>query len=130
MTPKKDRTEFNITEVAGLTGVKPHVLRYWESEFPKLKPDKNRSGQRVYRQKDVDIVMHLKHLLYEEQYTVAGARRKLEKDIKDARRDQLPLALGLEQAELAGALVKVKRQVKAMLDQLKKPLALEDTENA
>ena len=128
MPPRKEKHEFNIAEVSNLTGIKAHVLRYWESEFPQLKPEKNRSGQRVYRQKDIDIVLHLKHLLYEEQFTVAGARKRLDKDLKQSRRDQLPLELNLQEAELAGALVKVKRQVKSMLDQLSKPLAVEGEE--
>src|SRR5690606_2242704 len=124
--PKSDPNEFNIAEVSKLTGTKAHVLRYWESEFPQLKPIKNRSGQRVYRQKDVDIVLHLKRLLYEEQYTVAGARKRLDKDLKESRRVQMPLELNLGEAEMAGTLVKVKRQIKSLLDRLSQPLALSE----
>ena len=60
-----------------LTGLEPYVLRYWETEFPQLKPDKGRSGQRLYKKKDVDNIFHIKQLLYKDGYTIAGARRKL-----------------------------------------------------
>jgi DNA-binding transcriptional MerR regulator len=118
----KPKAAFNIAEVADLAGVKPHVLRYWETEFPALDPEKNSSGQRVYRQKDVDVVMRLKRLLYEEQYTIAGARKRLGEDQKEARRNQLPLELNLAEAELAGQLVRTRRKLKAMIEQLAKPL--------
>lgn len=72
-----DKLFFKIGEVAEITRTKPHVLRYWESEFKVLKPVKNTSGQRVYRRKDVEMVLEIKRLLYDEQYTIAGAKKKL-----------------------------------------------------
>src|SRR5215510_4435629 len=68
---------FRIGEVCDLIKVQPHVLRYWESEFPMLAPQKNRAGQRVYRRKDVEMVFRIRDLLYEEQFTIAGAKKKL-----------------------------------------------------
>ena len=68
---------FKIGEVCELIKVQPHVLRYWESEFPMLAPQKNRAGQRVYRRKDVEMVMRIRDLLYEEKFTIAGAKKKL-----------------------------------------------------
>jgi len=68
---------YSITEIAELTKVKPHVLRYWESEFPALTPRKNRAGNRVYQAKDIKLIFLIKHLLYEEGYTIAGAKKKL-----------------------------------------------------
>lgn len=68
---------YRIGEVAKLTGVKPHVLRYWETEFRWMAPPKSRSKQRLYRQKDIEMVKAIKHLLYEERYTMAGARLQL-----------------------------------------------------
>ena len=68
---------FKIGEVCELAGVQAHVLRYWESEFPMLAPQKNRAGQRVYRKRDVEIALRIKELLYEDQYTIAGARKRL-----------------------------------------------------
>jgi DNA-binding transcriptional MerR regulator len=72
--PKK--TYYSISEVCTMTGLEPHVLRYWESEFPQLHPKKNRAGNRAYRDKDIDIISYIKHLLYDEQYTIPGARKK------------------------------------------------------
>jgi len=72
-----DKLFFKIGEVSRLTGVKPHVLRYWESEFPNLAPPKNRSSQRVYRRKDIETVLVIKGLLYEDNFTISGARKKL-----------------------------------------------------
>ena len=71
---------YKIGEVCEITETQPYVLRFWESEFPQLAPRKNRSGQRVYQRKDIDTVIRIKRLLYEEEYTIAGARRKLEED--------------------------------------------------
>src|SRR4029078_3525462 len=68
---------FKIGEVCELIKVQPHVLRYWESEVPMLAPQKNRAGQRVYRRKDVEMVMRIRDLLYEEKFTIAGAKKKL-----------------------------------------------------
>jgi DNA-binding transcriptional MerR regulator len=68
---------YRIGEVSRLTGLEPYVLRYWESEFPQIKPDKGKSGQRLYKKEDVDNIFHIKQLLYKDGYTIAGARRKL-----------------------------------------------------
>ncbi len=75
--PQPSKLFYRIGEVSRLTGLEPHVLRYWESEFPQLKPDKGMSGQRLYKKKDVDHVLRIKRLLYNEGYTISGARRKL-----------------------------------------------------
>ena len=68
---------FRIGEVCDLIKVQPHVLRYWETEFPMLAPQKNRAGQRVYRRKDVEMVFRIRDLLYEEKFTIAGAKKRL-----------------------------------------------------
>ncbi len=68
---------YRIGEVSRLAGVRPYVLRYWESEFPALSPRKNRGGQRVYQKSDLDLVMLIKRMLHEEGYTIAGARKAL-----------------------------------------------------
>ena len=68
---------FKIGEVARMIGVKPHVLRYWESEFPSLRPKKNPSGQRIYARSDVEAIVEIKNLLYNERYTISGAKRML-----------------------------------------------------
>ena len=68
---------FSIGEVCDLTGLKAHVLRYWESQFRFLSPAKNRSGNRVYQRKEIELILLVKHLLYTEKYTIDGARQKL-----------------------------------------------------
>jgi len=73
---------FKIGEVCELAGVQAHVLRYWESEFTMLAPQKNRAGQRVYRKRDVEIALRIKELLYEDQYTIAGAKKRLANDLR------------------------------------------------
>jgi DNA-binding transcriptional MerR regulator len=77
-----EKIYFKIGEVCDLVGVQAHVLRYWETEFPQLSPQKNRSGQRSYRRKDVEISLRIKELLYEEMFTIAGARKKLQAELK------------------------------------------------
>ncbi|PYS24467.1 MAG: MerR family transcriptional regulator [Acidobacteria bacterium] len=81
---------FKIGEVCELAGVQAHVLRYWETEFPMLAPQKNRAGQRTYRRRDVEIALRIKELLYDEQYTIAGAKKKLASELKASSRENLP----------------------------------------
>ena len=75
---------FKIGEVCELTGVQAHVLRYWESEFPMLAPQKNRAGQRTYRKRDVEMALRIKELVYDDQYTIAGAKKKLASELRGA----------------------------------------------
>ncbi|MGI8556192.1 MAG: MerR family transcriptional regulator [Pyrinomonadaceae bacterium] len=77
---------FKIGEVCDLVGVQAHVLRYWETEFPMLSPQKNRSGQRTYRRRDVEIALRIKELLYDELFTIAGAKKKLQTDLRETSR--------------------------------------------
>lgn len=85
---------FSIGEVCLLTDLKPHVLRYWESQFRFLSPAKNRSGNRVYKAREVELVMLVKHLLYTEKFTIEGARQRLDHfrrtgELKGAARDAM-----------------------------------------
>ena len=75
-----DKLFFKIGEVCQLVGVEAHVLRYWETEFPTLQPQKNRAGQRTYRRKDVEMALRIRELLYDEGFTIAGAKKKLATD--------------------------------------------------
>src|SRR5271155_2589027 len=77
-----DKLYFRIGEVADLLGVEPYVLRYWESEFPKLAPKKSGTGHRLYRRKDVELLLKIKDLLYEKRYTIEGARQSLHHESK------------------------------------------------
>jgi DNA-binding transcriptional MerR regulator len=78
-----EKIYFKIGEVCELVGVQAHVLRYWETEFPMLSPQKNRSGQRSYRRRDVEIAFRIKQLLYEEMFTIAGAKKKLQAEMRE-----------------------------------------------
>lgn len=79
MTDNEPVQEFySIGEVCELTGLKPHVLRYWESQFRFLNPAKNRSGNRVYQRREIELITLVKHLLYTEKYTIEGARHKVD----------------------------------------------------
>lgn len=75
-----DKLYFRIGEVARIVGVEPHVLRYWETEFRSVRPEKSRKGQRVYSRRDVETLLRVRELLYDHRYTVAGAKRKLRGD--------------------------------------------------
>ena len=75
--PIAKKVYYSIGEVCDLTGLKPHVLRYWETQFDVLNPTKNRAGNRVYRSKEIEIILLVKHLLYEKKYTIEGANNRL-----------------------------------------------------
>jgi DNA-binding transcriptional MerR regulator len=76
--PVAPKEYYSISEVCDLVGLRPHVLRYWETQFAVLNPSKNRSGNRVYQRKEIKVILYVKHLLYDEKYTVEGAKQKLE----------------------------------------------------
>jgi DNA-binding transcriptional MerR regulator len=80
MAPGIRKLYYSIREVSEMTGLKPHVLRYWESEFPDLQPKKNRAGNRAYTEPDIELVRRIQHLVHEEKYTLEGARQVLERD--------------------------------------------------
>jgi DNA-binding transcriptional MerR regulator len=104
---------YSIGDVCDLTGLKPHVLRYWETQFDILRPTKNRAGNRVYRPKDIELVLLVKNLLYQQKYTIEGANQKL----LDMRRDG---ALEGEQQEVLGP--EFLASMKEELEQLAKVL--------
>lgn len=85
-----DKEEFKIGEVCEIAGVKPFVLRYWETEFPQLAPAKGAGGQRTYSRQDVDLILHIKRLLYEERFTVAGAKKRLSDEAEAAEPGESP----------------------------------------
>lgn len=88
-----EKIYFKIGEVCELVGVQAHVLRYWETEFSNLSPQKNKSGQRSYRRRDVEIALRIKQLLYNEMFTIAGARKKLQAELREGSKPK-------EQSEL------------------------------
>ena len=105
------KTYYSISEVCGRTGLEPHVLRYWETEFPQLRPKKNRAGNRAYRDKDIDIVRYKRYLLYVEKYTIPGAKKKL-MEIKD---DVGQMKLALPPNGKNDDLIAIKRELQDIL---------------
>ncbi len=125
MSPKKqpaaevlipDRLYFRIGEVAKLCRLPAYVLRFWETEFPHLKPTKSSTGQRMYRRRDVENVLHIKRLLYDEGFTIAGARQQL----KENRKDKMQAALFPAQAPPKDGLRRVRRELQEILGILKR----------
>jgi len=110
-----DKLYFKIGEVAEITGIKTHVLRYWESEFSSFRPAKSQHKQRLYQRKDIDLVLRLKELLYKQGYTIAGAKKKL-REPQNTTDEQiaLPLELGWERrllSEIRNDLKKLKESL-------------------
>ncbi|MCM2314891.1 MAG: MerR family transcriptional regulator [Thermoanaerobaculia bacterium] len=81
---------FKIGDVCKQADVQPYVLRYWETEFPPLAPDKTGGGQRTYSQRDIDVILRIKELLYTEGFTIAGAKKKLEAELRDGGEPKTP----------------------------------------
>jgi DNA-binding transcriptional MerR regulator len=101
-----------------MAGVEPHVLRYWETQFKMLRPKKNRAGNRMYRPKDIGLVMTIKKLLYEQGFTISGARRKL---LDTRRKSPAATAAGTAEKEGATRLLKsVKKELEAILSMVRK----------
>ena len=88
----RERLYYRIGEVSRITGLKPHILRYWESEFKVIRPHKGGSLQRLYRRKDLDLILKIKKLLYEDGFTIAGAKKKI-RDLERLENKQLKLKL-------------------------------------
>ncbi len=86
------RLYYSISEVSDMVGVKPHVLRYWETQFKMLRPKKGRGGARMYRKRDVEILFQVKQLLYDQKFTIAGARRKLLDERGSREQIELPFS--------------------------------------
>ena len=108
-----DKLYFRIGEVSRLLGVEPYVLRYWESEFKTLNPKKSGTGHRLYRRKDVELLLNIKELLYAKRYTIEGARQALQvKAVPKAPVEQAPLFTTFYKED---PLVEVKRELSAIL---------------
>lgn len=111
---------YKIGEVCKMADVQPYVLRYWETEFPPLAPNKSDGGQRLYTQREIDIVMRIKELLYSEGFTIAGAKKKLETDLASGGAPVLSPAPAAEKTSkgLTHALLNVKEELTAILRML------------
>ena len=113
---RKGKLFYKIGEVCKICEVPAHVLRYWETEFPTLAPNKNRSGQRIFREKDVQLVAEIKRLLYEEGYTIAGARKQLRRNGANLRTAPLFSKVGADSSK------KLLAQIRGELQDLMKLL--------
>ena len=106
-----EKIYFKIGEVSEIVGVEPYVLRYWETEFDLLKPSKSPSKHRLYKKRDVELLLEIKRLLYTEGFTIEGARKKL-KQAKKEEKDQLKLPL--TEQKYKSALVKLKKELETL----------------
>ena len=121
--PRPIQEFFSIGDVCQLTDLKPHVLRYWESQFRFLNPAKNRSGNRVYQRREIELIMLVKHLLYSEKFTIEGARKRIEQYRKTGDlKSQARLALEYETVDDLTAILQ------EMLDILDGKTAVEDSD--
>lgn len=112
MTPiLPEKIYFKIGEVSEIVGVEPYVLRYWETEFDLLKPSKAPSKHRLYKKRDVELLLDIKRLLYTEGFTIEGARKKL-REVKKEEKDQLKLPLADQKYK--SALIRVKKDLEAL----------------
>jgi DNA-binding transcriptional MerR regulator len=115
MTAREPIQEFfSIGEVCELTELKPHVLRYWESQFRFLHPAKNRSGNRAYQRREIELILLVKHLLYSEKYTIEGARQKIDDHRKAG--DLRGVATGALRLELLESLEQDCREILRLID--------------
>jgi DNA-binding transcriptional MerR regulator len=99
-----ERRYYSIAEVAEETDLKPYVLRFWEKEFPTLRPKKNRAGNRTYQRKDIEMVLRIKHLLYDEGFTIQGARQRLRAEQSGAVPESDPLVVKRALSEIRSEL--------------------------
>ena len=114
VAPIPEKVYFRIGEVSGIVGVEPHVLRYWEAEFDAIKPVRGKSRQRLYRRRDVELLLQIKELLHRQGYTIAGAQKMVQQEVRRAdSRQQVRVAL--HPAEVVPILDQVKQELKSLL---------------
>jgi DNA-binding transcriptional MerR regulator len=118
-----DKLYFRIGDVSRLAGVKPYVLRYWETEFPAIAPKKSGTGQRLYRRKDVELILEIKHLLYEKRFTIEGARKAIDmrgrKSSPPKSRPSSPAQAALFGAPAGQDLTAIRRELREILEILR-----------
>ena len=107
---------YSISEVSKMTNLKQYVLRYWETEFPELKPQKNRAGNRIYKEKDIKFIKEIMDLLYNKKYTIEGARQKLKEDNK--KKNVRQIAMKFDSEERKKIIEEIKSGIKNIIDVL------------
>jgi DNA-binding transcriptional MerR regulator len=116
---------YSISEVSTITGLEQYVLRYWESEFPQLKPAKNRAGNRIYTNKDIKLILYIKKLLRDERYTIEGAKRVLEEYVPEAETAEqlellnVPQKKKVTDAEIRTDMLEVRQFLEELVEKLK-----------
>ncbi|MDH3200137.1 MAG: MerR family transcriptional regulator [Myxococcales bacterium] len=119
-TQLPDKLFFKIGEVANIVGVKPHALRYWETEFPALRPKKTRGAHRQYSRRDVELAMLIRQLLHDEGYTIPGARKRI-RDLGRHQRSSPPEPRAAREVALRAELLGLRQQLSDLLDQCQAP---------
>ncbi len=119
-TPLPDKLYFKIGEVSTLTDIEPYILRYWESEFKLIKPYRTKTNQRLYRKKDVESIIKIKKMLYEQKFTIAGAKKKIKETPEQSQQNQP--SLGFINPEYVDALKATRNELKEIVSLLEKPL--------
>ena len=120
LPPIPAKRYFTIGEVSELCGVKPHVLRYWEQEFTQLKPVKRRGNRRYYQHHEVLLIRRIRELLYEEGFTISGARNRLDNALGGEERAEAPARSGRGNGAPGVDVTAIKRELRAVLDQLQR----------
>lgn len=116
---------YSISEVSTITGLEQYVLRYWESEFPQLKPAKNRAGNRIYTNKDIKLILYIKKLLRDERYTIEGAKRVLEEYVPEADTPEqlellsVPQKKKVQDEEIRAEMIEVREFLEEIAEKLK-----------
>jgi len=118
LPPIPAKRYFTIGEVSDLCGVKPHVLRYWEQEFTQLKPVKRRGNRRYYQHHEVLLIRRIRELLYEEGFTISGARNRLDNSLAHDEKPEPPMRNGRAAGPGGVDVAAIKRELRAVLDQL------------
>lgn len=116
---------YSMSEVSQITALKPYVLRFWETEFPELRPQKNRAGNRAYRLEDIKTVFLIKKLLYEEKYTIEGARQRL----KAMKKDGQQMDLSFDQLRREDAIQEVQTGLRSILEILDTPSPIQNSKH-
>src|ERR1700691_4570604 len=115
----RDKLYFKIGEVSDLLGVEPYVLRYWESEFAALSPKKSGTGHRLYRRKDVELLLRIKHLLYDRKFTIEGARQTLQQELRGQKARTAKTATVQRDLFSSDLLPEIRRELADILEILK-----------
>ncbi len=127
MESNREKLYYSISEVCSMTGLKPHVLRYWETAFPMLSPTKSQAGNRVYKPEEIKLIKLISRLLYEERYTIDGARQKIEEMSNSSQQ----MDLKLDATSVSSALIdSIKKEIIDIISTLERdPMAVDKQES-